>query len=712
MSLPNEVRTKITDWYKSLQQLIPNFISRAPQREMIAQVAKCLYGKDGRHLVIEAPTGVGKTLSYLLPGIAVCQHEQKVLVISTANIALQDQIFNKDLPLIHKIVPELKYVIAFGRARYVCPRNLSYLASKNDSQTGFLDLYDDDEFSVNQTESEQCFKLYDNLAKNQWDGVRDHHSETISDSLWQKMSTDKQNCLGRNCFHYRECPFFLARRDIESADVIVTNHALVLAALESESLLPAPDKMLLVLDEGHHIPDVARDSQEVHAEISLFQMLNQFDGFSKLIKQATALFDPPDKPALLKNLEQFDSQIELAKELCDHLTIIADSFLPAENESKGQDRYSDRNEVTHIFELGKLTEEFTLLCDALQQSCSKFAGIADFFLEYFNDQTAKHDISKIQKFQLQFSRYFGYFDNLNKLWQLACKEASSQAPISKWLSRSFNGSVMYTYFHCAALRVSDALTRIIWNQVPHVVITSATLRSLNSFSRLEELTGLRPDLNDNFIALASPFTHHEQGRILIPKMKNSPAMENEEAHLNEMARFFIHQFEQTDHQAFLVLFNSNRAMSKFIELTQALRLSLLVQGDKPRSRLIELHKSRIDDGEKSVLVGLNSFSEGLDLREQYLTQVHIHKIGFPPITNPVVKTEDAWLRSKNRSPFDLLSLPQASFSLIQQVGRLIRSHDCRGEIIIYDNRLLTKGYGKRLLAALPAFPLIQPEIPK
>jgi len=127
---------------------------------------------------------------------------------------------------------------------------------------------------------------------------------------------------------------------------------------------------------------------------------------------------------------------------------------------------------------------------------------------------------------------------------------------------------------------------------------------------------------------------------------------------------------------------------------------------------VETHRKRIDNGERSVLVGLQSFAEGLDLKGDYLTQVHIHKIAFPPIDSPVVLTEGEWLKSLNRFPFEVQSLPAASFNLIQQVGRLIRSHSCWGEVVIYDKRLLTKTYGKRLLNALPVFPIEQPDVPE
>lgn len=161
----------------------------------------------------------------------------------------------------------------------------------------------------------------------------------------------------------------------------------------------------------------------------------------------------------------------------------------------------------------------------------------------------------------------------------------------------------------------------------------------------------------------------------------------------------------------LVLFASGRAMQRFLDYVTDLRLMLLVQGDQPRYRLVELHRKRVANGERSVLVGLQSFAEGLDLKGDLLSQVHIHKIAFPH-RQPGGDHRRRMAKSLNRYPFEVQSLPSASFNLIQQVGRLIRSHSCWGEVVIYDKRLLTKNYGKRLLDALPVFPIEQPEVPE
>ena len=265
MALTAALKAQIAAWYKALQEQIPDFIPRAPQRQMIADVAKTLAGEEGRHLAIEAPTGVGKTLSYLIPGIAIAREEQKTLVVSTANVALQDQIYSKDLPLLKKIIPDLKFTAAFGRGRYVCPRNLTALASTEPTQQDLLAFLDDELTPNNQEEQKRCAKLKGDLDTYKWDGLRDHTDIAIDDDLWRRLSTDKASCLNRK---------------------------------ESEAVLPDPKNLLLVLDEGHHLPDVARDALEMSAEITAPWYRLQLDLFTKLVATCMEQFRPKTIPPL------------------------------------------------------------------------------------------------------------------------------------------------------------------------------------------------------------------------------------------------------------------------------------------------------------------------------------------------------------------------------------------------------------------------------
>ncbi|MDY0970313.1 ATP-dependent DNA helicase DinG [Siccibacter turicensis] len=698
MALSSAHKAQIAAWYKALQQQIPDFIPRAPQRQMIAEVAKTLAGDEGRHLAIEAPTGVGKTLSYLIPGIAIAREEQKTLVVSTANVALQDQIFSKDLPLLRKIIPDLKFTAAFGRGRYVCPRNLAALSTDSLAQGDLLAFLDDELTPNSKEEQQRCAKLKADLDSYRWDGLRDHTDQAIDDTLWKRLSTDKASCLNRNCHYYRECPFFVARREIQEAEVVVANHALVMAALESEAVLPEAKNLLLVLDEGHHVPDVARDALEMSAEITAPWTRLQLDLFVKLIATCVEQFRPKTLPPLA-NPERLNAHCEELAELIGSLNSILSLYLPAASEAE------------YRFAMGELPAEIMEICQRLAKLTETLRGLAELFLNDLSEKTGTHDIVRLHRVLLQMNRALGHFEAQSKLWRLASMAQASGAPVSKWVTRELRDGQPHLWFHCVGIRVADQLEKLLWRSVPHVVVTSATLRSLNSFSRLQEMSGLREKAGDRFISLDSPFNHVEQGRIVIPRMRYEPQMEHEAHHIAEMAAYFRAEVEKGEHKGMLVLFASGRAMQQFLTHLTDLRLLLLVQGDQPRYRLVELHRKRVEGGERSVLVGLQSFAEGLDLKGELLTQVHIHKIAFPPIDSPVVITEGEWLKSLNRYPFEVQSLPSASFNLIQQVGRLIRSHECWGEVVIYDRRLFTKGYGQRLLNALPVFPVSQPDAP-
>ncbi|MBV4412284.1 ATP-dependent DNA helicase DinG [Enterobacteriaceae bacterium YMB-R22] len=699
MALSAAQKAQIAAWYKALQQQIPDFVPRSSQRRMIAEVAKTLAGDEGRHLAIEAPTGVGKTLSYLIPGIALARDEQKTLVVSTANVALQDQIFTKDLPLLGKMIPGLKFTAAFGRRRYVCPRNLSALAASEGSAQGDLLAFLDDAVTpASREEQALCVKLKSELDGQRWDGVRDHTDKAVNEGLWARLSTDKVGCLGANCQWYRECPFFVARREIGEAEVVVANHALVMAALENESVLPPAKNLLLVLDEGHHIPDVARDALETGAEISAGWGRLQLDLFMKLIAACLEQYRPKTVPPLA-TAERLSSHCEETAELLASVARIMILLLPGEGEAE------------YRFEMGVLPDELRGMAQRLAKLMDALRGLAEAFVNDLSEKTGQHDIARLYRLILQMNKALGHFEGQSKLWKLASTEHSSGAPVCKWVTRTLREGQSHLYMYCAGIRVSDQLEKLLWRSVPHVVVTSATLRSLNSFARLQELSGLKEKAGDRFITLDSPFNHVEQGRLLIPHMRYEPVMEHEALHIAEMAAFFRSELIKDKARGMLVLFASQRAMQRFLDCVPDLRLQLLVQGDKPRYRLVSLHRERVEKGQTSVLVGLQSFAEGLDLKGELLTQVHIHKIAFPPVDSPVVITEGEWLRSQNRYPFEVQSLPSASFNLIQQVGRLIRSHGCRGDIVIYDRRLLTKNYGKRLLDALPVFPLLQPDVP-
>ncbi len=329
------------------------------------------------------------------------------------------------------------------------------------------------------------------------------------------------------------------------------------------------------------------------------------------------------------------------------------------------------------------------ICQQLAKHLEKLRGLAEMFLNDLSEKTGTHDVVRLHRILLQMNRALGMFEAQSKLWRLASMAQASGAPVTKWATREVrDGQVHFLSLRGhprgrSAGKADLAQRAARGSDIGDPAFTEQLLKVAGN-ERPERESG------DRFVALDSPFNHCEQGKLVIPRMNYEPLIDNEEQHIAEMAAYFREQVESKKYPGMLVLFASGRAMQRFSEHVTDLRLLLLVQGDQPRYRLVETHRKRIDNGERSVLVGLQSFAEGLDLKGDYLTQVHIHKIAFPPIDSPVVITEGEWLKSLNRYPFEVQSLPAASFNLIQQVGRLIRSHGCWGEVVIYDKRLLTK----------------------
>lgn len=284
----------------------------------------------------------------------------------------------------------------------MCPRNLAALSEHQDGQGSLLLFIDDALQPGSEEDRAQCRRLQEELESRRWDGLRDHLHDNLDDGLWAKMSTDRASCLNRSCSHFRHCPFFLARREIESADVVVANHALVMAALESESVLPPPKDLLLVLDEGHHLPDVARDALEMEGEITALFVQGQIDMIVRHIEQCQAQYQPKNPPRLLGSGRLQAHTAELRQLLTDFDRAAA-GLLAGEEQ--------------HRFILGQLPEALGELAQRLYKLCDGLRGLSEFMMNDLQEKTGTHDALRVQRALLQMSRAFSYLEALSKLWR-------------------------------------------------------------------------------------------------------------------------------------------------------------------------------------------------------------------------------------------------------------------------------------------------------
>jgi ATP-dependent DNA helicase DinG len=291
-------------------------------------------------------------------------------------------------------------------------------------------------------------------------------------------------------------------------------------------------------------------------------------------------------------------------------------------------------------------------------------------------------------------------ENLQKLWKMLAKEDSSKgAPMARW-AELITGKQQDYLFCASPIEVGFMLESMLWQKAAGVVLCSATLRALNNFNHFAHQVGLSINDGSRFLALQSPFDYENNATLFIPKMRTEPT---DEDYTQELAEQILVLVE--GEMASLVLFASYWQMEKVVELVEKKipAEQLFVQGTAPRQHILDNHRARCDNNEPSIIFGTGSFSEGLDLPGDYLSNLIITKLPFAVPTSPVEQAHAEYIKMKGGNPFLQLTIPDASRKLIQSCGRLLRKEQDYGRVTILDRRLVTKRYGKSLIDALPPF---------
>lgn len=691
--------------YKAISQNLPDFRPRPAQRQMLAEIANAFSrslektGEDNPQregesiAVIEGPTGVGKSLAYLLAGGVMARARNRKLVISSATVALQEQLVNRDLPFVveNSGLP-LTYAIAKGRSRYLCPYRI-YQLSGEQSQGELLPvdpvmLWDR---KPQQEEIDTLRRLADAFSARSWNGDRDQWPETIDDGLWMRVTTDRHGCLKAACPNRPECPFFLARETLETVDAIVTNHDLLLAdiGMGGGVILPPPEQSFYCIDEAHHLAKKA---------------VNQFAAEHSLA-QAQAWLDKVDataaRAAALCNKGELAAQAAEAAGACSE-TLAEWLWLLGGEKALALD--SDNLEPVWLFDDGLLPEHLegqaSNMAVSARMLLRHLSQLSDALTESRKDKSG--DSAAIDKTSSDIGFLLARAEQLMAVWDLFEKKTGDkEPPIAKWIARKSEGKGDYLF--CASpVSAAASLAATLWRRASGALLTSATLRSLGDFDLLLSQTGLKWLPQVSCVALDSPFDFGRQGELYLPPLLASP--KDAAAHTREIAEWLPKLIDVHEPVGSLVLFSSRKQMQEVAALVPAaLRALLLVQGELPKSMLLAQHRERMTAGQPSVIFGLDSFSEGLDLPGESCVHVIIAKLPFAMPDDPVARTLSRWVEKRGGNPFVELTVPEASIKLIQAVGRLIRSENDYGRVTILDNRLVRQSYGKKMLASLPPF---------
>lgn len=703
--LTEEVKKRIqsayTQWLNS-----KNLKPRYGQRLMLAEIAKTLASADKNAdiedhdapiCVVEAGTGTGKTIAYLLAGIPVAQYYEKTLVIATATVALQEQIVNKDLPDVQNNsgLP-VNFTLAKGRGRYVCLSKLDTLLQDGAQDT--MGLYPDEESSVIATDEVDLYNdMINQLADGSWDGERDSWPQELETKAWQRVTTDHAQCSGRRCSYINQCSFFKAREQINKVDVIVANHDLVLAdlALGGGAILPPTDECIFIFDEGHHLPDKTID------HFAQFSRIRSTERWLDQAAKAVASSAPAiTHSSTSEYLQELPPLIETAKQQTAMLFNYLQSLLEAKEESSSRDSF---NEFTVCrFEEGVVPEELSAQSENLALSFRDMEGRLGKLCSILDEamEDGYHSISQATAevwFPVLSSMRLRTENNL-MLWQdYASAIEAEEPPRSRWVSYVENIAGVDIEVASSPIIASGTLQHYLWSRCYGALVTSATLSSLNKFDRFAMRAGIPK--RAKFATVPSPFDY-QNAELVVPAMPCEPS--DNQGHTNyiidELPSMLKHNLGA------LVLFSSRRQMLDVYDgLDEKWRKKVICQGDSSKQEIISKHKKAIDKKQQSVIFGLASFAEGVDLPGDYCSHVVIAKIPFAVPDQPVEAALAEWIESRGGNPFMDISVPDAATRLVQACGRLLRTETDEGTISLLDKRVITKRYGGLMLNSLPPF---------
>ncbi|MGM0985213.1 MAG: ATP-dependent DNA helicase DinG [Pseudomonadota bacterium] len=702
--LDEALKAEIQDAYRRVLESL-ELTPRYGQRLMIAEIARTLAGietdDEGRRTsdehvcVLEAGTGTGKTLAYLLAALPVAKARGKRLVIATATVALQEQVLHQDLPSLkaHSGL-DFDYALAKGRGRYVCVARLDQ-ALDGGEENATLSLFEQSLASGGDDFQALVKELGEAYGNGRWEGDRDSWPEAIEDSHWRRLTVDHRQCTNRRCGHFGACAFFRARRHLDSADVIVANHDLVLAdlALGGGVVLPAPGDCIHVFDEGHHLPDKALQHFTYRFAVGgALRWLKTLKSSLNELNQALAV--QPTLARLLAGLPEAINALEPR---------LGEAFALGHQLAGRPQGLSEGEESRHHrLEMGRAPEALREHAEGLVVVFAELSRTLESMADILRESLDPDKHTGLPREQAEawlplVALLHGRALEAHALWlAFAETDPEGEPPRARWLTlERFNGEPELT-FSASPVSAAHTLAKSLWGTTFGAVVTSATLTALGRFERLQERAGLANRYR--YQRLPSPFDY-SQAVLSVPREAVDPA--DREGHERAIVDFVE---ALGDREAVLMLFSS-RAQLRGVEkaLSRGRRERVLAQDRLPKRELISRHRARVDAGEGSIIFGLASFAEGIDLPGDYLTHVVITRLPFSVPDDPVGATLAEWIESQGGNPFMRISVPDASIKLVQACGRLIRKEADHGRITLLDRRVLTRRYGRALLDALPPF---------
>jgi ATP-dependent DNA helicase DinG len=621
---------------------------RTGQLEMAKAVERAL--AERRHLIVEAGTGTGKTLAYLLPALRTGQR----VIVSTGTKALQDQLYFRDVPYLETLIGGLRVCYMKGRANYLCRHKLAALRD----QPILSGLDEIDQYR----QIAEWEKITETGDRAELSGMPE------SSALWSKLDARTEACLGSTCPDYRRCFITEMRRKALESDIIIVNHHLFFADLSvRQEAAGAPDAGILpeaaavIFDEAHELEDVAS---------SYFGLSVSNIRFEELAR---------DTDVLLRGKEGAANLPAVTQQLRERARIF---FAGLPMTGDGRQPFTEREEFLETS--GDLYLAVRTTLQRLEAEMEGLAGIDE-------APGLKKRVARLRS-EFEFLLESNASNMVYWMERRIFGGATDKSPFTGARS-GIRAQSRTTYLQATPIDVSELLHELVFDQIPTVVLTSATLTVQGSFEHIRKRLGLREARE---LVVPSHFRYAEQALLYLPpEMPDPRHPEFPEAAANCIQRVL----ELSRGRAFC-LFTSYAQMRDLYErLMPVLDFPILLHGTAPRKALLEEFRSTPN----AVLFGTSSFWQGVDVQGEALSCVIIDRLPFAVPSDPVIQARMKAIEEAGGKAFSDYQVPAAVLTLKQGFGRLIRSLEDRGVLVLLDPRIRTKSYGQTFLASLPPY---------
>lgn len=653
-----------------LKKVDPKFEVRDGQIEMIETIDQAF--KTRVHGLIEAGTGTGKTIGYLLPSIFFAKETGKRIVISTYTTHLQEQIMGQEIKILKKALPfSFEATVLKGRHHYLCLRKFEESLAAGRDET-YDSIFTKSQILVWLTETSNGDVDEINLSS----GGR---------LFWNKIKSDSSCCNSNECPWFSRCFYRQKRNAAEGSDLIITNHALLLSDMKSDfSLIPAYSE--LVIDEAHHLDDIASDHFGIKLDYTSVQtQLNQVD---EVIKNMNI--------NLSTDINKVEEQYTIAKNMMNEL------FRNIRNYTLAQKRQG-KNEI------GRITYRFQSSNEEgpLWKNVKSNAFVAIEMLEELKFGILSIGDRLEAPFRLKTdikSLANALEDISNGLSKLLFEHESNNVT---WVEIEPKGPHNSAFLYSQPINISELLADRLFAKKESVILTSATLAIKDSFEYIKSSLGLL-DFEIVTKKIPSPFTYRDQVQLMLPT--DVPEIKNvEQTEFTREIAGKIVEIARVTQGRMLVLFTAFDMLEKtFYLVKDASSLDsfiLIGQGISSGSR--DRLTKRFKQHEQAILFGTSSFWEGIDIPGEDLSCIVIVRLPFSPPDHAIMARKAELMKQDGKNAFMELFLPQAILRFKQGFGRLIRAKNDRGVVFVLDRRLSTKSYGKKFIQALPPIEIFE-----